>query len=598
MTTEELIEKAEQLFKEEEYQEIIELLPDELLAQHNNAYLYMLRGVIFEKLNDLDKAIKDYNKAIEINPTDANLYFNRGNSWHEKGEYTRAIEDYNKVIEINPKDADAYQNRGFSMHKKGELDEAIKDYNKAIEINPTDANAYNNRGNALNEKEEYNRAIEDYNKAVEINPKYSDPYNNRGLAWHNKGELDKAIKDYDKAIEINPKNIIFYLNRGNSWYKKEKFDKAIEDYNKAIKINPKHAKAYYNRGNIWQIKGNFKDAINDFEKYLKLVSDKNDYWAKQAKENIKELEFAIKIPSYSAVSNIVEQIKSILVFEEDCVTHYTSLSTAKILILEEKSTFRLSEGAFLNDTSEGRALFNFLNNFHITEQTNDRTIAEPFTEKPFIGSFVPKAKHDDLTLWRMYGKENDIEAKGCALTINREKFVNAIKESINKETKTTPENSLITNSDFTFYRVAYLDKKEGNTCFTIPGPTDDDKEMKLNDLMSELAKHIEENEINEEDKVIITEKLNEIAYLFKSTDYLYEHEVRLIIDGVGFKKGIDNETPKVYIELVDIRPALHQITLGPKIEKAEEWASTFNYYLKQNYEDQNTEIVISHLPFK
>ncbi len=72
-----------------------------------------------------------------------------GVAYTHKGEYDRAIDDYNKAIEINPKNSMAYNNRGFvyDIHK-GEYDKAINDYNKAIEINPKDDMAYTDRGNA------------------------------------------------------------------------------------------------------------------------------------------------------------------------------------------------------------------------------------------------------------------------------------------------------------------------------------------------------------------------------------------------------------------------------------------------------------------
>jgi hypothetical protein len=54
--------------------------------------------------------------------------------------------------------------------------------------------------------------------------------------------------------------------------------------------------------------------------------------------------------------------------------------------------------------------------------------------------------------------------------------------------------------------------------------------------------------------------------------------------------------PGVYIELVKITPLLKQITLGPKVERAEEWASAFYYSLDK--QDLHPEILISHLPFK
>ena len=51
--------------------------------------------------------LTDFNKAIEINPRDAEAYFNRGTAYGNKAQYDKAISDFSKTIDINPRDADA-----------------------------------------------------------------------------------------------------------------------------------------------------------------------------------------------------------------------------------------------------------------------------------------------------------------------------------------------------------------------------------------------------------------------------------------------------------------------------------------------------------
>lgn len=85
-------------------------------------------------------------------------------------------------------------------------------------------------------------------------------------------------------------------------------------------------------------------------------------------------------------------------------------------------------------------------------------MAETFTEKPFIGSFVTETKHDDLTLWRMYGKEDKVEARGCALTINKDLCLSALKTAVTS--KNNSSASMQTEEQFTFYKVAYITKDE------------------------------------------------------------------------------------------------------------------------------------------
>lgn len=140
---------------------------------------------------------------------DRNYYL--GQAHMEKGLYDRAISDFNKAIEIDPKHAMAYNNRGNAYNAKGLYDLAISDFDKALEINPRYATAYNNRGYAYNAKGLYDLAISDFNKALEINPRYADAYNNRGHAYYNKQEHDKTWEDVHNTqglgYQVHPESL-------------------------------------------------------------------------------------------------------------------------------------------------------------------------------------------------------------------------------------------------------------------------------------------------------------------------------------------------------------------------------------------------------
>src|SRR5437660_796308 len=70
-------------------------------------------------------------------PTTAADYFNRGIHRQDLGDLDGAIADYTKAIEIDPRDAQAYENLGLALLTKGKDQEAEQDFKKAIELDAT-----------------------------------------------------------------------------------------------------------------------------------------------------------------------------------------------------------------------------------------------------------------------------------------------------------------------------------------------------------------------------------------------------------------------------------------------------------------------------
>lgn len=94
------------------------------------------RGMVQEILENLDGAIKDYDKAIKLNPEFVEAYCNRGIAKVAVGVYAGAIKDFDKAIEINPKYVDAYDSRGIAKERLSDLEGAMKDHDAAIKLYP------------------------------------------------------------------------------------------------------------------------------------------------------------------------------------------------------------------------------------------------------------------------------------------------------------------------------------------------------------------------------------------------------------------------------------------------------------------------------
>lgn len=592
-------EKAEELFNKCDFNGIIALLTNEFLDKQKDAILYAWRARANHRL-DLDVAITLLfaEKSIEKDPNYFMGYFVRGCAWEEKKEKEKALADYTKAIEISPVFADAYYNRGLIWQSKKEnkkaiedFDKAIANYSKALEINPRNSEIYLSRGNTWYYKEDYDNAIVDYTKAIVYNKDFTDAYYNRGLAWFAKKKFNEAIADYTKVIELKPDyKDVFFIDRGLAWKAQGKYKEAIDDYNEAIKINPDFENAYYIRGLAKKDENiDLEGSKQDFEKYLEMAIDENEIWTRYAKYYIRDLDILIKDPALRSIRQSIDNIKGQLLIKEKSITHYTSLSVLKSLILDN-SKFRISEGNFMNDPSEGKEFFNYINKPNISRKKI--SVSDTFSPKPFIGSFVSRDKHNDLNMWRFYGKEKGIEAKGCAVTFYRQQFIDNIISPLSNEKN--KDARLDDESDIFFYRVVYV-AHNGDYTFYIQNSNDSTKSKKFKMLMEELKKKAQA--YNGDNRRSLEESLNNIAFLFKSDAYKNENEVRLIVKGNVFKKeyNMNESSPRVYIELAEIKNIVSQIILGPKVDKVSEWKAAFHY----SYEKKKApEIKKSHLPYK
>ncbi|PYJ14104.1 MAG: hypothetical protein DME93_00955 [Verrucomicrobia bacterium] len=130
---------------------------------------------------------------------------NRGIEKAKNGDLDGAMADFDRAIELNPKDDAPYYNRAQAKRLKKDTAGAVADYTRAIELGSTNPAAYNNRGNARSENNDRDGAIADYTRAIELKPDYARAYYNRAMAKEANGDKAGAEADFKTAAKLDPK---------------------------------------------------------------------------------------------------------------------------------------------------------------------------------------------------------------------------------------------------------------------------------------------------------------------------------------------------------------------------------------------------------
>ncbi len=207
----------------------------------NETSAYNGRGKYYRQQNDYDKALIDYNKAIECDPENYKAYTNRGKIFFDRGKYKESINDFSKTIELDPNYFEAWSNRGAAYATIKNYSKALSDIDKALEIKPNHSNSFKNRALVYMELGENKKAIDDFNTYQKLTGKDANIINSIGACYLNMKDYSNAIKEFSKAISMMPNQGIFYRNRAWSYYYAGKLDKAKTDANKALqfKVNLK-----------------------------------------------------------------------------------------------------------------------------------------------------------------------------------------------------------------------------------------------------------------------------------------------------------------------------------------------------------------------
>jgi len=126
-------------------------------------------------------------------------YYNRGIAYFKKSQYDRAIADFDQAIQLDPNSTFALNNRGTAYARKGRFDRAIADFDQAIRLNTNYAITYINRGSAFARKGQYDRAIEDFDQALRLDPNDASAIANRKMAMQLKGSSAGAVSGVASA---------------------------------------------------------------------------------------------------------------------------------------------------------------------------------------------------------------------------------------------------------------------------------------------------------------------------------------------------------------------------------------------------------------
>ena len=154
---------------------------------------FYLRGLAKSKNKQYQKAIREYSKAIELDPKFIEAYLKRCEMRYKLGDNQGVLDDCYRIIKIKSSVPKAYYYQGRARFSLGYVQSAIDSYSEAIRQQPNYAQVYYHRGIAYRDIKDNFLALEDWQIAADLFHNES----NYNAYRHTKKQINSLNKDFN-----------------------------------------------------------------------------------------------------------------------------------------------------------------------------------------------------------------------------------------------------------------------------------------------------------------------------------------------------------------------------------------------------------------
>jgi Tfp pilus assembly protein PilF len=299
------IDEGVALVQQKKYAEAKAVFEQILDKNKNDAEAHYRLGLVFLnrgfKDRDVDEAVDQLEKAVDLNPNNADYQFRYGAALSEKAQNAGVIKQaflapkiknaFKRTVELNPQNVQA--RIGLARYyllapsiMGGDEAEGWKQLDEAIKLDEFQGRStkayFLGRAKKNDEAEnEHKMLIKSYSGNWRV-------WKNYGYFCLNIDRCDDAVKYLQKYVLMRPDTADSYQSLAEALLKKGNIDLAMSNLNKSLSIDKEYVPAIISLGEAYQAKGQKKEAKETYQRAI--ATTQNEYFVKQAEKKLKEVE--------------------------------------------------------------------------------------------------------------------------------------------------------------------------------------------------------------------------------------------------------------------------------------------------------------------
>jgi tetratricopeptide (TPR) repeat protein len=173
---------------------------EQVRQRKGGASQHVAEGVRLGKANDLLGAVREHEKALQVDPTLAQAHANLISLFGRLRRWEKVDEHYQAAVALAPGLADVHYDYGVALTEQGKTKEAAEAFGKALAINPHHPGAHNNLGSLLLAEGRLDEAAGHFRAALKSDPRYRQAGFNLGRVLVARGDLRGAIAEFQRIL--------------------------------------------------------------------------------------------------------------------------------------------------------------------------------------------------------------------------------------------------------------------------------------------------------------------------------------------------------------------------------------------------------------
>lgn len=312
-------------------------------------FIYYHRSDCYSELGLVDKALNEIDHAIDLSDD----YYNncrKGQILRTEGRYSEAIKAFDRAIEIDPSDAFAYYAKGWCYELSGNDSSAMECYEQGIDMDKNYPYIYLMRGQIFLKRGEKENAEADFEKVLQLDTTVMEG-SCRQYALHFLGREQEAEEWMQKLLDDEPYNAGHFYDKACLYSRMGKLDEAVSALATSLEMG------YCKFAHI--DKDDDLDAIRSRSDFMELISEH------KAKHSARIKDFVFRRPEAmeDRITEVAITRRSGGTFNVDCSVNGLPLSmifdtgASDVTISKVEADFMLKNNYLSKDDIKGKKLY-------------------------------------------------------------------------------------------------------------------------------------------------------------------------------------------------------------------------------------------------